>query len=47
MVKGIFEKVCRFAYMPNAYKTILVEDLRTIVYYLNNAVGYFYLMKYF
>ena len=40
MEKGMFEKVCSFAHMPNAYKTILVEDLRTIGYYLNNAVGY-------
>jgi len=38
MERGMFEKVCIFASMPNAYKTILVEDLRTIGYYLNNAI---------
>ena len=33
--------------MPNAYKTILVEDLRTLGFYLNNALGYLYLIKCF
>ena len=45
MEQGIFEKVCSFAYMPIAYKTILVEDFRTLGYYLNNTVVYFYLAK--
>ena len=43
----MFEKVCSFAHMPNAYKTILVVDLRTTGYYLNNAVGYSCLFKCF
>ena len=47
MERGMFEKVCIFASMPNAYKTVLVEDLRTIGYYLNNAVGYSCLFKCF
>jgi len=38
MEQGIFEKVCSFAYMPIAYKTILVEDFRTLGYYLNNTI---------
>ena len=44
MEKGIFKKVYSFSYISNAYKTILIEDLRKLYCYFNYIIFSCYVM---